>query len=334
MTLADVTRESVLAATTEFERLGRRQFLRSSGFRGSREYYLEHDGNLYDSKPIIGYAHGLSTGTPLGPAGFSGGDKTVAHRLEVLGFTVRRLPYVDWNRDELTLACEIVEANGWRQLPADNPGVIALSQLLQSPANHPHEPRHPDFRNTNGVARKTADIATVHPGHQGGRTRGNRLDKEVLADFLADSERMHREAARIRELLSAHDADNQVPPDLDLDDALHGEGGVALRAHLKRERDPRLRSKKIANTKRRGLPVACEVCKFDFGATYGLHGLDYIECHHRVPLHVSGETQTRLADLALLCSNCHRMIHRSKHWLTVEDLRNILTAQTVDRASA
>ena len=112
----------------------------------------------------------------------------------------------------------------------------------------------------------------------------------------------------------------------------HGEGGIALRAHLRRERDPRLRRKKIAATKRRGLPVACEVCSFDFGAEYGPHGLDYIECHHRVPLHVSGETQTRLADLALPCSNCHRMIHRSKQWLTVEDLQNIVAAQTLPAA--
>jgi 5-methylcytosine-specific restriction enzyme A len=330
VTLTDVTREGVLAALAEFERLGRHEFLRSTGFHRSREYYLLHNGQLYDSKPILGYAHGASTGTSLGPRDFSGGDKTAAYRLEVLGFEMQHLPYVDWTRDELTLACEIVEANGWRQLPVTDPGVIALSQLLQSPANHPYEPRHPDFRNTNGVARKTADIATVHPEYHGGRTRGNKLDKLVLNNFLADPEKMRREAARIRELLSAQDASDQVLPDLDMDmdDAPHGEGGIALRTHLRRERDKRLRLKKIADTKRRGLPVACEACTFDFGVKYGPHGLDYIECHHRVPLHVSGETQTRLADLALLCSNCHRMIHHFKQWLTVEELQSMVAANT------
>ena len=106
-----------------------------------------------------------------------------------------------------------------------------------------------------------------------------------------------------------------------------GEGGVALRAHLRRERDPSLRRRKIADTKRRGLPVACEACEFDFGQAYGSHGLDYIECHHRIPLHATGETQTRLADLALLCSNCHRMIHHTKRWLTVEELKDLVAAQ-------
>jgi 5-methylcytosine-specific restriction enzyme A len=327
VTLADVTREGVLAAVAEYDRLGRDPFLRISGFHRSREYYLEHDGQLYDSKPIVGYAHGVSTGMPLGPRDFSGGDKTVAHRLEVLGFEVRDLPYTDWTRDEIILACELVEANGWKQLAASDSRVHALSKLLQSPANHPLEPRHPDFRNPDGVARKTQNIATIHPAHRGAPSNGSRLDKEVLDDFLDDPAAMHAMAARIRELLVGGRASVTAFLDLDMDDTPSGEGGIALRAHLRRERDPKLRRKKIADTKRRGLPIACEVCTFDFGRRYGSHGLGYIECHHRIPLHVTGETRTRLADLALLCSNCHRMIHRTKQWLTVEELKNIIAVQ-------
>ncbi len=109
----------------------------------------------------MGYAHGVSTGTPLGPRDFSGGDKTAAHRLEVLGFEVQHLPYVNWTRDELILACEIMAPGGWKPLPASHPQVIEVSRLLQSPANHPYMPRHPDFRNENGVARKTSDIARL-----------------------------------------------------------------------------------------------------------------------------------------------------------------------------
>jgi 5-methylcytosine-specific restriction protein A len=159
------------------------------------------------------------------------------------------------------------------------------------------------------------------------QSNGNRLDKEVLDDFLADPAGMHAMAVRVRELLTAPDADSTELPDLDPIDIPAGEGGVALRAHLRRERDPKLRRRKLTDTKRRGLPIACEVCGFDFGQTYGSHGLDYIECHHRTPLHVTGQTQTRLADLALLCSNCHRMIHRTKRWLTVEKLKDLVTTQ-------
>jgi 5-methylcytosine-specific restriction enzyme A len=328
VTLADLTPAGVLAAISEFDRLGRDPFLRSTGFGRAKAYYLAHDGRLYDSKAIAGYAHDVSTGTPLGPGDFTGGDKTVAHRLETLGFTVLNLSNPDWTRDEIILACALVEANGWKQLDAHDPRVKALSELLQSPVIHPAAPRNPDFRNPAGVALKTYNVASTHPDYRGAPSNGNRLDKEVLDDFREDPPRMRAMAARIRELLARDEArSSDELPDLDPADITAGEGGLALRAHLRRERDPRLRRKKITDTKRRGLPIACQICGFDFGHTYGSHGLDYIECHHRTPLHVTGQTQTRLADLALLCSNCHRMIHRTKRWLTVEELQDLVASQ-------
>lgn len=120
------------------------------------------------------------------------------------------------------------------------------------------------------------------------------------------------------------DVEEPEVPDLGAEGA--GEGAAVLRQHLARERDPRIRAKKIRSVIKRGGRVACEVCGFDFHRAYGERGRGYIECHHRVPLHVSGETLTRLEDLALLCSNCHRMIHRSS-WLTVEELQGIVASQ-------
>jgi len=65
-------------------------------------------------------------------------------------------------------------------------------------------------------------------------------------------------------------------------------------------------------------------CGFDFGMTYGSVGQGYIEVHHVLPLHASGPVLTRLTDLVLLCSNCHRMIHRSSAWLSPDELRSRL----------
>lgn len=113
----------------------------------------------------------------------------------------------------------------------------------------------------------------------------------------------------------------------DLDDLGAEEGGVLLKQHLRRERDPKLKASKLADAKKRGIAITCESCGFDFYATYGQRGLDYIECHHRTPLGVSGKVKTRLVDLALICSNCHRMMHRTKQWLTVEALRELVDQQ-------
>jgi 5-methylcytosine-specific restriction protein A len=71
--------------------------------------------------------------------------------------------------------------------------------------------------------------------------------------------------------------------------------------------------------------LQCEVCGFDFQATYGKLGEGFLECHHKIPLHeLEEEAITTLDDLALLCANCHRMVHASKPWLTIEQLQKCL----------
>jgi 5-methylcytosine-specific restriction protein A len=46
----------------------------------------------------------------------------------------------------------------------------------------------------------------------------------------------------------------------------------------------------------------------------------FIECHHRLQLADGDERETKLADLALLCANGHRMIHRAGADMSVEGL--------------
>lgn len=101
------------------------------------------------------------------------------------------------------------------------------------------------------------------------------------------------------------------------------EGGLKAVVSYRRERDPRLRALKLEAVTSARLPIACEVCGFDFEKTYGERGRGYIEVHHVTPLHISGEVKTRLEDLVLLCANCHRMIHRTG-WIQPEELRSLL----------
>ena len=91
-----------------------------------------------------------------------------------------------------------------------------------------------------------------------------------------------------------------------------------------RQRNQKLRQRKLDSVEREGAPIACEVCGFDYGAFYGDRDNGYIEVHHIIPLHLSGPVETKLCDLVLLCANCHRMIHRGPTMVTVEDLRNYI----------
>lgn len=84
-----MTREAVLAAVGEYDRLGQDAFLDKYGFDRARAYVLVHDGKSYDSKAIVGAAHGFLPGErPLAASEFSGGEATVGRLLRRLGFIV------------------------------------------------------------------------------------------------------------------------------------------------------------------------------------------------------------------------------------------------------
>lgn len=328
MGLADLTAEAVNAAIDEYDRLGGEAFLAKYGFGPAKDYFVVHDGKLYDSKAIAGAAHGYLPGrTPLSADTFSGGKTTVVPRLRMLGFHVPPQRSPAWVRDEVILACDLVAQNGWQYLTAEDPRVIELSALLQQLPFHPIDLRSDTFRNANGVARKTVDIATHHPDYTGAGTKGGAVDKEVLLEFLADPFGMHKIATLLRRAVADRSLTEQLTVPVDDEDDHAKEGRLLQRKHFVRERDKMLRAKKIAAFLKAHPRVHCEVCGFDFEGTYGERGRDYTEVHHVVPLHASGETKTKIADLILLCANCHRMIHRYTPWLTPDELRELLQAQ-------
>lgn len=122
-------------------------------------------------------------------------------------------------------------------------------------------------------------------------------------------------------------------PGITLDEysALEGGEQEVIRRHIFRERNPDLvRRAKEAGLARGNGSISCECCDFNFTATYGPLGARFIECHHKYPIAEGGERVTSLGDLALVCSNCHRMLHRRNEngaYLNIEELKKIVIAQ-------
>ena len=99
------------------------------------------------------------------------------------------------------------------------------------------------------------------------------------------------------------------------------EGRQVLRAHLARERDPRL----ILAFKNGLRDFRCSVCGFDFARAYGPIGAGFIEAHHVEPIGLrEGEALTSIADLIPVCSNCHSMLHRQVPTLTADELSGMM----------
>jgi hypothetical protein len=109
------------------------------------------------------------------------------------------------------------------------------------------------------------------------------------------------------------------------DDEGFPEGKQVLKQHLIRERNPEVIKLAKEHYLQRHGKLICEVCEFDFAAHYGEIGEGYIEGHHTKPISEMGETeQTMVEDIALVCANCHRMLHRKRPWLSINELKQLL----------
>ncbi len=118
------------------------------------------------------------------------------------------------------------------------------------------------------------------------------------------------------------------PDDEDALDSLpkktYEEGRQRFARHRRLEggRNPQLvRDAKMYFKRTHGGKLTCEVCDTNLEKEYGERGRDFIEAHHRVPIGKIGrKTNRRIRDLAMVCANCHRMLHRYPWW-SVEKLR-------------
>lgn len=122
----------------------------------------------------------------------------------------------------------------------------------------------------------------------------------------------------------------QAAKDIDTFEAeaeTHGlEGARSQRLVHPYERDSRLRA---AAVQLHGL--RCCVCQFSFEDVYGEQGAGYIEVHHTKPLASYKGEEIEVnpkTDMASLCANCHRMIHRRRDKpLTMDELREMYVSR-------
>ena len=119
----------------------------------------------------------------------------------------------------------------------------------------------------------------------------------------------------------------QVASDLEAlsDEEIGIEGGKRAKLIAYFERNPALRTAAVVLH-----GTTCKACGFNFEAAYGEHGKNYIEVHHLTPISTLPDPSSinPREDLTVLCSNCHRMVHRKREApLSIEELRDILASQ-------
>jgi 5-methylcytosine-specific restriction protein A len=103
------------------------------------------------------------------------------------------------------------------------------------------------------------------------------------------------------------------------------EGKVVERKHKTRERSSAVVELAKQNFKSKHGRLFCQVCGFDFEKRYGKIGKGFIEGHHIIPVsEMKSGHKTKPEDIALLCSNCHSMVHKRRPWLKMPELKSLI----------
>jgi 5-methylcytosine-specific restriction protein A len=232
----------------------------------------------------------------------------------------------DWTREETILALELLVNSEMRAPSKTSPQVRSLSEFLRSCQIHPPESRNTKFRNPDGVYMKMQNLLSCDlPRGKTGLVT-TKMDRAVWAEFQGRDEELRKSAAAIRGAQSSLNVLEELEQSDD-DDAVD-EGGIINRVHRRRERARGLRAKVIARNRKANGKLKCECCNSRERHSLGAAAESEFEAHHKIPLSAPGNGKTRPSDLALLCANCHRLIHGlmrvQKSHVAIADLRAVL----------
>lgn len=231
-----------------------------------------------------------------------------------------------WTRDELILALDLYfRANPLHISKKEkDPRIIDLSELLNRLPLHPRRTEYETFRNASGVYMKLCNFLRLDPSYAGeGLKRGGKLEEQIWVEYSSDLSLLKLTAAAISrgsELFETPKA--RLEAEFGLGDDEFPEGRIITMSHKRKERNRIAVKKKKEQVLRATGRLACEVCRFEFAQFYGEPGAGIIECHHNKPLAESVlQRNTRLSDLSLVCANCHRVLHKTRPWISVTQLR-------------
>lgn len=340
-----ITVAAVEAAVAEYDRIGQPAFLAKYGSGPALEYFLIIGGKEYDSKAIVRAASvKLNGGKRMR---MTGGKNGAAAVLEALDFEVAYRPRgtkrdVKWTWDEHVLALELY-FESFPSLPSPKAKEIRkLSRELNRLGELNAVVRTEKYRNPEGVSMKLGNFRRHDSRHteqtyddgkgnqvkKVGISRGAEGEGEVWSRYLNDEAGLRVAAALVRALMREAKAGVAVPLLDPYEDAGKPEGAIKLRLHKIRERAPSLVKDKLTQVLAKEGKLECEVCTFNFADRFGPHGAGFLEVHHKKPISLSEIGRiTTLDELAVVCANCHRMLH-TNGLIEVDHLREILAAHS------
>jgi 5-methylcytosine-specific restriction protein A len=224
-----------------------------------------------------------------------------------------------WTREEVILALDLYLTRGGLGTREER---VKLSDLLRAwPLERQLAVESPKFRNEPSVSNKLYNLQYLDTDGKKGREKAGAMTEAVWEDMGNQHARVAAEASLIRQAMAdlSKGSDDVVPDD----DIEADESSVVVVTHRRRERNRKIVVRKKEKVLEDTGALACEACGFDSEARFGIKGI--IECHHlKAVAELEPGQKTRLADLRLVCPNCHRLVHKKTPWLTWSQLTSLV----------
>ncbi|MBI5538930.1 MAG: hypothetical protein HY951_02655 [Bacteroidia bacterium] len=227
----------------------------------------------------------------------------------------------DWNREELILALDLYFRMDYGQMHGRNPEIIQLSKDLRNLSFHLDVSNEDSFRSVNSVSLKLANLKKSDQNFKGkGMRDGGRLEKELWNEFHGHRDKLKKEADLIRTLYLKKEDKLEAK-----ETKVNYKSEFIFKFHENRERDPLFEKVKkemvFTNTK----SLKCEVCGFDSAFFYGELGKDIMEIHYCKEWKDEPVLESSsMEDFIIVCSNCHKVLHKNYFYLGAEDLKTII----------
>ena len=230
-----------------------------------------------------------------------------------------------WSRDELIVTLDFYLRHSSSLSGKTSKEIIELSEFLNRLREQVGGSGDGKLRNVNGIYMKLMNFRRFDPDYSGaGLQRSEREDEVVWDLYSSRKEELRKLSDAIQSFVNLDNVDLVHEP-VNVDEEDGEEGRLLTKIHRIRERNSHIIERKKRSVLKRPDELACEACGFDFSKAYGVHGEGFIECHYTKPVsEMRPGDRTRLQDLALVCSNCHRMIHRRRPWLSIGQLKSLI----------
>lgn len=214
-----------------------------------------------------------------------------------------------------------------------NQGITAVRKIYGSSSKQTKEAlsiRSSDYFSRLGKANSTyipgkIDLAVNTKGGLGAFYEyGSICAKLYTVGDLPDDRQLEgdlKEMIEFYKLLATKELHHTAPGAVEVDEVgLFEEDLLNLREHKRIERN-----QKLIQEVKKTQGYICRACNFDFSKAYGDAGKNYIEAHHLTPLSTLRKQKVLLdprKDFVVLCSNCHKIIHRTSYVSDLDAFRN------------